>query len=143
VRNGDQVAGGELLEFSFSICDWWMDEPCAVAQLEDAIIELTVFDLGQDPFQARKDGPTVGLAQCDHDDSAVAVELVRDGMEEIPIRGEEDGSMVLSSPQDLEIIDSLIAGSAKIKNLMPGCFENSDRLFREILVEQERHANAS
>jgi hypothetical protein len=56
--------------------------------LKDTIVELMVFDLGQDPFQARKYGPAVGLAQSDHDDSEVAVESMWNGVEEIPIRVE-------------------------------------------------------
>lgn len=73
-----------------SVRDRWISEPSAVAQLEDAIVELVVSDMGQDPFQAGENGAAVGLAQRYHDDSAVAVEQMRDGVNEIPIRGKQN-----------------------------------------------------
>jgi hypothetical protein len=132
----------------------WIDKPGAVAQLKDAIVELMFIDVGQDPFQEFENGPAVGLAQRDHDDSAVAVESMRDGVEEIPIRGEQDGSVVLggfircsfslTARRSVPAIRrSLVAGSTKIEDLMPCGFEEGDCRLREILVEQELHAKAS
>jgi hypothetical protein len=102
--------------------------------------------LGQDPFQARKYGPAVGLAQSDHDDSAVAVEPMRNGVEEIAIRGEQDGGVVLggfircsfslTARRSVPAIRrSLVAGSAKVEDLMPRGFEEGNRRLRKILIE--------
>jgi hypothetical protein len=73
----------------------------------------------------------------------VAVESMRDGMKEIPIRGEQDGSVVLGFAKHFGIFDSLVAGSAEIEDLMPCGFKEGDSRLREILVEQELHAKAS
>jgi len=141
---GALCGGGEDDEIEVgSVRDRRISEPGAVAQLEDAIVELVISDMRQDPFQACKNGSAVGLAQCDHDDSEVVVEQMRDGMEEIPIRGEQYGSKVLGFLEHYGIVNPLITGSAKIEDAMPGTFEECDCRRREILVEQELHATAS
>jgi hypothetical protein len=64
-------------------------------------------------------------------------------MKEIPVGGEQDGSVVLGFLEYFGIINPLVAGSAKIEDLMHCGFEEGDRSLWEILVEQELHAKTS
>jgi hypothetical protein len=131
------LIGNESIGFAF---DRGISEPCAVSQLKDTIVELLVFYLGQDPFQACKNAIAIGLAKRDYDNSEVALESMRDGVEKIPIRGEQNGSVVLGFLEHFGIVNPLVAGSAKIEDFMSCRFEEGDRRLREILVEQELHA---
>lgn len=61
----------------------------------------------------------------------------------IPIRGQNDRRLCLSELEDLGVSRPLLSDLPEVQNHVGSPFEKSPGGFREILVQQERHATLS
>ena len=85
-----------------------------IPEFEDLIPDIRVSKVIQKPLQPPQNASSVGLTQSHNHNTTVALFKVRDCVEEIPVRSEEYGALLLRQTKDRGVLGALLVSSPDI-----------------------------
>lgn len=114
-----------------------------IAQLDNSPVKRKQRLLGKQPVKTGKDIGTIRLPQRDHDNPKMEAINMRNGVEEIAIRGEQNGALLLRVLEKARITNPLSISPADIQRNVTRTIQQINRRAREVLVKQEFHDAAT
>ena len=114
-----------------------------IAHLDNSPVKRKQRLLGKQPVKTGKDIRTIRLPQRDDDNPKMDRIDMRNCVEEIAIRGEQNGALLVRILEESRITNPLSSSPADIQRNVTKATQELERRAREILVKQEFHEDAT